>query len=206
MMEQEGTAGSLVESGTNRMLSLSDGVFAFAMTLLVLGLNIPNPKEVPEPLLARQVLTQWPSFMVWAISFFVTGSFWLGHHRVFSLLRVHDDGLAWLNLLLLLSVTFLPFPTALLGRYSESRFAVIFYAGSLFFAATVWSSIEFYILTHRRLLKQGITAATLRRNLRRTAAMQLVCLLSIGISFLTVTWAPLSWALIPVAQRIATKR
>jgi uncharacterized membrane protein len=192
--------------GNERIQALSDGVFAFAMTLLVLGLEIPKPPVVAPAQLARYVLGQWPSFLAWVIAFLVIGSFWMAHHRLFKWIGSHDDGVAWLNLLVLLSVAFMPFPTSLIGRYSDSRFAVIFYACSLLLAASLMTLLQVYLARHQHLLHDRASVATIHAGLLRSLAVEVVCLISIGVSFLSPSAALWCWALIPPAQRLATAR
>lgn len=199
--EEARETGSIAKN--DRILALSDGLFAFAMTLLVLGLQVPTRDKISPAQLPRYVLSLHSSFLVWVISFLVIGSFWLGHHRLFDLLEGHDQRLAWLNLLLLLSIAFLPFPTGLIGQYGDTRFAVVFYAGSLFFSASVFMLMTWDASHDRRLLRKEASDEAVRVGLVRGATMQCVCLISIFASFVSLTAAIWSWLLIPVAQRLA---
>jgi uncharacterized membrane protein len=192
--------------GNARVQALSDGVFAFAMTLLVLGLEIPKPPGIAPSQLPHYVIGQWPSFLAWIISFLVIGSFWMAHHRLFSSLGSHDDGFVWLNLLVLLSVAFMPFPTSLIGQYSDSQFAVVFYACSLLLAACLMMLLQIYIARHQNLLHDPTSAAALRMGFIRSLAVEVVCLISIGVSFLSPSAALWCWTLILPAQRLATSR
>src|SRR5690349_10719140 len=83
----------------SRLIGLSDGVFAFALTLLVIELKVPDAQVVAHRGLAHAVLEETPAFSIWVLSFFVISTYWLAHHRIFATLHGHDGRLVWLNLL-----------------------------------------------------------------------------------------------------------
>src|SRR5579884_4245879 len=111
---------------TSRIEAFSDGVFAIAITLLVLEIKVPSgPGD-----LSRQLLQQWPAYLSFLISFTFIGIMWMNHHRLFTHIARSDDVLLILNLLLLLGVTIVPFPTAVLAAslgQSGQRAAVVLY-------------------------------------------------------------------------------
>lgn len=119
-----------------RMLALSDGVFAFAITLLVLDLVVPTAKEHD---LFGGLIEQWPQFLAYIVSFATIGALWLSHNSVTEHLAHTDSTFMRLNLLLLLVVSFMPFPTRFVSTYIHSenpeRAAVTLY-GVMFLAAT----------------------------------------------------------------------
>jgi len=108
-----------VPGPTSRLEAFSDGVFAIAITLLILEIKVPPPGAAGElgPALARL----WPSYLALVTSFANVGVMWINHHRLFGLIERTDEGLLGLNLLLLLGVTLVPFPTALLAEHLRGR-------------------------------------------------------------------------------------
>jgi uncharacterized membrane protein len=116
----------------SRVLAFSDGVFAIAMTLLVVGITVPvlqqddNVRELADAL--NDLTGNIVSFV---ISFLVIGRYWIAHHEFFARLKALDPGLIWINLIYLMFVAFLPFPTALLGNFFENPLAVTIYALSV---------------------------------------------------------------------------
>lgn len=137
---------------TARVEAFSDGVFAIAITLLVLEIKIPSPGPTP---LAHQLLRQWPSYVSFVISFAFIGIMWLNHHRLFTHIRKCDDGLLLLNLLLLLGVTAVPFPTAVLAahlRQPGERTAVLLYNGTYVFIAICFNVLWRYASAEKRRL------------------------------------------------------
>lgn len=109
---------------------MSDGVFAIALTLLVLSLTIPSLKPGHTSLLGNRLLHQHDEFFAYAISFAVIALLWVRHHLLFRTLRRIDGRVTALNLLYLAFVAFLPFPTRVLAVYGEEPSAVVLYAAT----------------------------------------------------------------------------
>lgn len=103
-----------MSSETGRVEAFSDGVFAIAITLLVLDLKVPSSQAGP---LGHALARQWPTYFAFLLSFAFIGIMWVNHHRLFNHIRKCDNGLLFLNLLLLLGITAVPFPTALLAAH-----------------------------------------------------------------------------------------
>lgn len=127
---------------TARIEAFSDGVFAIAITLLILELQVPP--QTPHGGLRSALINLWPSYLAFLASFMTIGIMWLNHHRLFTLINKNADGLIAFNLLLLLGITWLPFPTALLaehleGPHADQQAAALVYAGSFFAIAIVFN-------------------------------------------------------------------
>src|SRR5262252_7942912 len=127
---------------TDRLEAFSDGIFAFAATLLVLDLAIPVTQHSEQHLL-QALGDQWPGYLGYIVSFATIGALWLGHNAITDYLDRADTTLLRLNLLLLVLVAFLPFPTHLVSDYSHAtttraeRVAVTFYGLTLLIAAAL---------------------------------------------------------------------
>ena len=192
--------------GFDRILALSDGVFAIAITLLVLNIEVP---EIPEGLVAEELpgelLDLWPKYLSYVISFLVVLVYWMAHHSIFGFIRDHDRGLIWLNSLFLMCVAFLPFPAALLGEYGEQQLIVVIYAGSLAITRLLLSSVWWYVLGKPWLVNTSLDPSTKRAFSIRAWAIPLVFLISIGISFFSVTAAVYSWILLVVADFVTLR-
>jgi hypothetical protein len=114
-----GDDDSVAVSDTGRTEAFSDGVFAITITLLVLNLEVP---EHPLGELLHALLSQWPSYVAFSVSFLYVGIVWLNHHALFRLVRHSSLGLNWANLGVLFGTVLLPFPTAVLaGAFSPAR-------------------------------------------------------------------------------------
>jgi TMEM175 potassium channel family protein len=137
------------EKETARVEAFSDGVFAIAITLLVLELKIPH-SDAP---LAGQLWNQWPSYAAFLTSFATIGIMWLNHHRLFSLVRGVDHSLLVLNGLLLLGVTVTPFPTALVADqfgHPGAKLAAAVYSGVFVGIALAFNALWRYASSPRR--------------------------------------------------------
>jgi uncharacterized membrane protein len=149
-----------------RVLAFSDGLFAIAMTLLVIGVGVPDiasPDSIDD--LADALGDQTDSIVSFVISFAVIGRYWVAHHQMFSLLGTMDRGLIGLNLVYLGFVAFQPFPTALLGNYFDNPLAFSIYAVSL---ATV-SGMEVALLRHAH--RHGLLERAMPEDVFRFGAL-----------------------------------
>lgn len=110
----------------DRIVNFSDGVFAIVITLLILTIEVPDilPASVARELPSR-LLALSPDCLSYVISFLVVAVYWQAHPRVFGPIRDYDRTLLWLNFLFLMTISFLPFPTSLLGEYREQLPVVI---------------------------------------------------------------------------------
>jgi uncharacterized membrane protein len=140
---------------TARLEAFSDGVFAIAITLLVLDLAIPQTRQSEKDLL-HAVRDQWPGYLGYIVSFSTIGALWLGHNAITDYLSRADTTLLRLNLLLLLFVSFLPFPTRLVSEYVTTdhaeRVAATFYGLTLLIAGAILSLLWRYAL-HAHLVR-----------------------------------------------------
>ena len=138
------------EEGTvaiDRLIYFSDAVFAIAMTLLVLAIPRPSPTDSVYTFLTKE---DTGKFIAYFISFWVIAIYWLGHHRLFRFVRRYDQGLLFLNLVLLFFVAFLPYPSAILGDHNTSVAATNFYAISVAAAGAASTALAWYATVYRR--------------------------------------------------------
>ncbi len=144
--------------GTSRTEAFSDGVFAIAITLLILEVDVP---ETAFDNLWRGIADQWPSYLAYATSFITIGGLWLAHHGMFRRLQYANTRLMLINLLLLMCVSFLPFPTKLMAEAIHNsdaeRAAVIFYGGSLLVISSVLGTLWGSVALDRHLLRPEVT-------------------------------------------------
>ena len=186
-----------------RILFFSDAVFAIAITLLVLSIEVP---DIPQGLVAEelpgQLLGLWPKYLSYVISFLVILSFWIAHHSIFSHIRSYDRSLIWLNSLFLMCVAFLPFPSALLGEYGDQQLVVAIYAASLAITRLMLSAVWWYAYDKPYLVRLDIDQGTVRAFHLRALYIPLIFLLSIAISFFSVRAAIYSWVLLVVGDSV----
>ena len=182
-----------------RVLAFSDGLFAIAMTLLVVGIVVPTVSDSDSVGELADALGELQSNVIsFFISFAVIGRYWVAHHAFFALLKAMDRGLIGLNLLYLAFIAFLPFPTALLGTYFENPLAVTIYAVSV----AIVSGLEVVLFRHahdRGLMRRRPPDDVYRWATATSLAPVALFALSIPIAFVNTTAAACSWLLaIPV--------
>jgi uncharacterized membrane protein len=167
-----------------RVEAFSDGVFAIAITLLVL--TVAEPRSYRD--LAHELATQWPSLAAYIVSFAVIGIMWINHHSVFTHLEQIDRGLLYLNLLLLMTIAFLPYPTGVLGQAlakgQGTRTAAVVYGVVMAANAFAWGALWLYASRHRHLLR-----ADFPEGERATATLLftvgvVVYTVAVGVAFL----------------------
>lgn len=171
---------------SSRTEAFSDGVFAVAITLLVLNVAVPHSGSRP---LLRALTSLWPSYATYVVSFMTIGIMWVNHHSIFKCIRIVDRPLQFINLFLLMIITFIPFPTSLLGRYIEanrdSGLAAAVYGLVMVLMSIGFSALWGYTVYHPHLLAEGINPAAARATLPRFALGIVVYAACIGIAFIS---------------------
>lgn len=198
------------EKETGRIEAFSDGVFAIAITLLVLELKVPHlPDGGIGGSLGRALLAQWPSYVALVTSFFTILVMWANHHRIFELVRRVNAPFLYANGLLLLVVTVVPFPTAILAEYFEkpgARVAAAVYAGTYVLAGVAFRLLWRTGIAGRRLLRRDYSEERVREIDRRywlgipgylaaTLAAFVSVYLTVAICLaLLLVWIAVSWS------------
>jgi uncharacterized membrane protein len=143
---------------TNRLEAFSDGVFAIAITLLVLKIKVPPPSTA----LGAALLQIWPSYLAYVVSFLVIGAIWINRHAMFRHIVRVDGKLLLLNVIHLMPIAFLPFPTAVLAeafhRAADEPIAAAFYGGILTVIGIFVNAIWQFAARGHRLLNTYLTA------------------------------------------------
>lgn len=181
------------EVGLERITLFSDGVFAIAITLLVLPLT---DAEISGDRMGEDLLALLPRILSFALSFAVIGRYWMVHHRLFDRFVRADGRLMVLNLAYLFGIAFLPFPTALLGEYGSHPPAVLLYAGTLIAIGLCSAAIWWHGSSGGRLTGPDVTPAAARATLAHGLAPVVSLLPSVPLAVVAPTVAMLSWLLI----------
>jgi uncharacterized membrane protein len=174
-----------------RTVAFSDGVFAIAITLLVLGINVP---DVPQAQLGDALDGLGPSVLSYFIGFAVIGGFWVGHHHFFAELARFDLRIVGLNLFYLSLIGVMPFTTNLLGDYGDEPVAVVIYAANV--AATSLVDTGMSAIAVREGLWAGSAGG--RRAVLASLMTPAVFCASIPIAYLDADAAKWSWLLLAV--------
>jgi uncharacterized membrane protein len=172
---------------TARVEAFSDGVFAIAITLLILDIRVPGPSETQLGLLLKK---QWPAYVSFIISFAFIGIMWINHHRLFTHIKRSDNLLLIFNLLLLLGVTFVPFPTAVLAAHlghRDQRVAAMFFHATYFVIAIFFNVLWRYAASIKRgLLAHDVDLAATEKITRQYAFGPLLYLICFAMTWVSV--------------------
>lgn len=185
--------------GLERLVFFSDAVFAIAITLLAIEIRLPAVEgSLSDADLAQALLNIAPKYLGYAISFLVVGSFWMSHHRKFRYIQRFDRRLMVINLLLLMLIGFMPFPTSIISEYGN-RTATIFYAMVIATIGIVSAVLWWYASYRNRLIDPQLDPQLRRREILGPLTIAGVFLVSIGLAFVNADLAKLSWTLTLVA-------
>jgi uncharacterized membrane protein len=183
----------------DRIVFFSDAVFAIAITLLALELRVPEmPIEDVAARMPQQLAAMTPKFISFILSFLIIGSYWVSHHRDFQYIKRYDQRLIWINLLLLMLVAFLPFPTAMLGNYPAQQYTVNLYAGCLALMGLVRAWLWWYASRNHRLIDPELDPHTIARLNRRGLIVPMIFLFSIILAIFNPLVAMWSWGIVGV--------
>jgi len=173
-----------MQSETARVEAFSDGVFAIAITLLILDLHVP-PAAAGH--LGGALVRQWPTYAAFLISFAFIGIMWVNHHRLFNHIRRSDNRLLFQNLRLLLGVTFVPFPTALLAAHyggADRKLAAAVFNGTYFVIAIFFNTLWHHAVRSR--LLDSATQESADAISRQYAVGPVSYLMCFGLSWISV--------------------
>lgn len=171
-----------------RLVSFSDGIFAIAITLLVFNLKIPEIPAGNHDRLFSTIMAMVPRFITYFMSFLLIAVFWFIHHHMFHHIHRIDDIFIWINVLYLLGISFLPFPSALLGAYPDETSALVFYICSMSFVGFMLMSMWGYASYHHRLIDKELPRTAIRYYFMRGLCSQLVFLITIVLALIHLSW------------------
>lgn len=190
-----------------RIISLSDGVFAFALTLLALSLVVPSFDSSGLTIgqtsahLANLLQRDYNAFLGYVFAFVMIAVWWTSHQRAFQHIARYNQTLVWINMAFLLQIAVTPFVLSVYTHYSSTQVAVDLFA-CLQVALGITISVLWDYARNAELLKAGLTEPVAVYLSRRGWYSSAVFAISIGLSFYSVTAAELSWVLVFVVQRV----
>lgn len=181
----------------DRIINFSDAVFAFAATLLVLKIDLP---QIPPGLLETQFLTEifklWPAYSANFISFLIIAYYWRVHHKLFILIKRYDNVIIWLNIIMLIFVSFMPFPIDLFGQYPTIVPVMIFYTLSISLVGVLLLIIWLYAAFGHRLIDKNLSQKAIWYHTISNIIAPAVFLLSIPLIMVDHLLAKFSWLLV----------
>ncbi len=178
-----------------------DGIFAIAMTILVLGITSPKPDiSQAQAVLAGEIVGILPEIFIFIVSFLILAAFWLSHHRQFHFVKIIDSRLLWINILLLISIVFIPFSTDVAGDYPEILIAVLLFHINIIIIGLIFSFHAHYILRSKKLCGPDFDLNFLQVQFHQSVLIPLVAFIAVIIAFVNPSSSLLVYLAIPVAR------
>jgi len=183
---------------------------AIAITLLVLDLKVPEPASIAQGGLLSALADRWPSYLAYLAAFLTIGIIWLNHRAFVDRIRRFDAPLHWLNLMLLLGVATLPFPTSLLAAYladggPNAVTAAVIYGALSVGTALPWTFMWRHLVQHPELMEPPYTVEFARRELRRGSIGPVVYAFAIPLAFFSPLLALLFYIAIAVLYAVTSQ-
>jgi len=185
---------------TARMEAFSDSIFAFAITLLVLNITIPEltRTQALDGHLLTSLIQEWPKFLSYVMSFAIIGIFWVGHTIMFHYIKRSDRTLLWLNALLLMFIGFMPFPTNLLGKYAPEMTSVILYGATLMLAGIFFTSIWYYATKDRLLVDKSLSDIIVKKGMMVVITAPITYALAILLALINPLISLAIYVIVPI--------
>ena len=190
-----------------RVEAFSDGVMAIAITLLILDVKVPLAAEGE---LTSKLAHQWPSYAAYAVTFLIIGIMWVNHHFMFDRVRAVTRSLLYLNILLLMGIAFLPFPTALLAEYlredANSHIAAAVYSATMVAIGVGFVALWWHLAHHPELLEGESDVVVVRSSMRRAALGPVIYGATIGLAFVSAPACLVVYALMALYFMVSRVR
>lgn len=190
----------------DRLETLVDGIFAIAMTLLVLNLKLPvMTDEQAKTELGAGLALLTPHLLSFALSFLLLAVFWMVHHRQFHSIEKINSPFIWLNILMLSLIVLMPFTTSLIGEYENNLLtALLFEANLLGIGLIIWA-YWWYAAKNHRLISPSVTDEQIQYGLKRAMVLPFVSVIAIGLAFLTPRYSTTVYILVPIVMAVLKK-
>ena len=187
-----------LELSTSRIEALTDGVFAIAMTLLVLNIEVSEPRQGFDASdFQQRVLNLWPQLMHYVESFIILAAFWIKNHQQFHFIKRSDRRLLLINLGCLLFVCLIPFSTSLMADYGDMWLAAIVFESNMLLAGTLYYLHWSYATKGHRLVEKDLDPRVITAYKQSSLVIPLVSVVAIALSLFHPRWGTSLFFLIP---------
>jgi len=184
------------EKGLDRIIGISDAIFAFSLTLLAADLIVPNLASTGSLQFSKELIDEIPRFFYFILTFLITWAYWAKHHRIFRFIRRYDDVLIRLNMFFLFFILLMPFITKVINQHSSIQIAVIIaaigYAAPGYLASIIWH----YASTNYRLIDSKVPPDYTKKTIIENFISPVVFTISILFSFINPVYTMYCWALL----------
>jgi uncharacterized membrane protein len=186
---------------TGRIEALSDGIFGFALTLLVLALTVPqlSPMQLHQGALLSNLLALWPKLLTYLVSALIIIIYWIGHVMLFHFVNRSNRNFMWLNSLFLIMIAFFPFPVGLLGEYPMESISLALYGATLAVTGLFYAGMWFYATTDRHLINQKLSDELIKKGKLIVTVAPITYLVGIILAFVSPALCIALYILTPIA-------
>ena len=182
---------------SDRIEALSDGIFAIAMTILILNINVPDKEVVEKIGLLKALLSHAIEFYTYFISFLLLGIFWIILHRQMSIFIKTDHMHMWLTIFLLMFICLVPFSASLQSDYSENRVAAFIFCANMFIIGVFFLGIWQYATTNHRLVSADFIRDEIINGRRNVLAFVFVSIVAMGAALIIPAYSGMFFLIIP---------
>ena len=197
------TGNMLIWMRPERLQSLMDGIFAFAMTLLVLNLILPDPANLPGETRLHQMLQgEVQAFYNYALSFLLLAIFWMIHSQQLHILEKTNFAHLWLNMIILMFIVLVPFSASIMSDYPNDTLTNLTFALNMFIIGVLYYFNWHYAIGKHKLIGEKIDAKRVEIARRRSLLTPCISVLAIVLAFVAPSFAALSYLLIPVLRLV----
>jgi uncharacterized membrane protein len=206
-MTEEMNRGEEPHLTKSRLEALSDGIFAFAMTLLVIGLNLPDKAVAVQTnqYALHMLLSLYSDFFHYVLAFLILGAFWLSQHQQFHSVKVPDKTFIWINLVTLMFVALLPFSTSFSGDFPGASMGAIVFEANLFAIGMGMTSQWWYSTTGCRLVESTLKPAYVKRVLMGNLVVPAVSVICILVALTGSLWSTALFMTLPVVDYLVDR-
>ncbi len=184
---------------TDRVEALADGVFAFAMTLMVLSIDVPMnvPKAEENQAILQHLIQVLPDFQIYVLAFISLGGFWYAHQIQFKSMKRVDPALVWLNIFLMMFIALVPFSTALAGDYGDAQVSVVVMEMNILILGIMFYIHWSYVTSHPQLLHKSLDKEGINLGKDIYIIIILISLAAIGLSFISPPFSAALYIFMP---------
>lgn len=187
---------------TSRIETLVDGIFAIAMTLLVLSIGVPDVSSVlNEAALQQQLWDLWPKLLSYALSFWILAGFWRVNHQQFFFIKRSNTTLITINVFWLLFIAMVPFSTEIIGEFGNYFTASIIFQLNLFFAGVLYC-VNWIYAVRKGLVDEDLDESSTKLITRTTMIFPVLAIVALGLSYYFFAWANLIYLANPLIKKL----
>jgi len=189
------------ELKTSRVEALTDSIYAFSMTLLIIGFEVVlnRPHKLNNGQLTKELFSLWPDFLHYVLGFIILGAFWIEHHHQFHFIKRTDSKLLFINVIGLMFIALIPFSTLIVGDYGELRIAALMFETNLLIAGLIMYAHWIYVTRERRLTDGKLEPHIVEFYKRRNLVIPIISIIAIFLSLINPRFGTVFYFTAPFA-------